>query len=95
MNITYASSACDLIKLFSPTVAQTEGIRVSLSKNEASVFIRFCNHTMSAEMRDGRYSYYIAPDSQDVAGYLTFADFGEMKEAIRAEAEAIIEGAEQ
>ena len=46
---------------------------------------------MSAKMRDGRYSYYIAEDSQKLAGYISFATFPEMKEAIRAEAEAIIE----
>lgn len=91
MSIPYTRETAELVALFSPTAAQTDSIRVSLSKNEASVFILFCAHTMSAKMRDGRYSYYIAEDSQKLAGYISFATFPEMKEAIRAEAEAIIE----
>jgi len=94
MSIPYTREVAELVALFSPTAAQTESIRVFLSKKEASVSIQFCNHTMSAKMRDRGYIYYIAEDSQDVARYI---NFGEMKEAIRAEAEAIIEkeGAEK
>ena len=97
MSIPYTRETAELVALFSPSAAQADSIRVSLSKNEASVFILFFTHTMSAKMRDGRYSYYIAADSQDDAGYITFPTFPEMKEAIRAEAEAIIEkeGAEK
>ena len=91
MSIPYTREVAELVALFSPTAAQAESIRVFLSKNEASVSIQFCNHTMSAKMRDRRYSYYIAEDSQDFAGYIPFPTFPEMKESIRVQAKAIIE----
>lgn len=97
MSIPYTREVAELVALFSPSAVQAEIIKVLFWRDGASVFVRFCNHTMSAVMGDRRYSYYIAPDSAELAGYIRFPTFPEMKEALRKKAEAIIEneGAEQ
>ena len=93
MSIPYTREVAELVALFSPTAAQAAHIATELTPSGSVVRVQMLGRIFSIDMVKANpkpYGYGIDGSTSKV-----FADFGEMKEAIRAEAEAIIEGAEQ
>ena len=89
MSIPYTRETAELVALFSPTAAQVRRIDAELTPTYARVGVDMRGHLFSISLIKANskpYGYCI-----DDSLSQTFADFGEMKEAIRAEAEAIIE----
>ena len=93
MSIPYTRETAELVALFSPTAAQVAHIATELTPTGSQVRVQMLGRIFNIAMTKANpkpYGYRIDGGKSKV-----FADFGEMKEAIRAEAEAIIEGAEQ
>lgn len=93
MSIPHTREIYELVQLFSPTAAQARRIDAELTPTYARVGVDMRGHLFSISIIKANskpYGYCIDDGLSE-----TFATFGEMKEAVRAEAEAIIEGAEQ
>ena len=93
MSIPYTRDVAELVALFSPSVAQAAHIATELTPTGAQVRVQMRGRIFDISMTKANpkpYGYSLERGKSKV-----FADFGELKEAIRAEAEAIIEGAEQ
>ena len=89
MSIPYTRETAELVALFSPTAAQVAHIATELTPTGSQVRVQMLGRIFSIAMTKANpkpYGYGIDGSTSKV-----FADFGEMKEAIRAEAEAIIE----
>lgn len=89
MSIPYTRETAELVALFSPTAAQAAHIATELTPIHALVKVQMQGRIFNIDMVKANpkpYGYRIDGGKSKV-----FADFGEMKEAIRAEAEAIIE----
>lgn len=89
MSIPYTREVAELVVLFSPTAAQAAHIATELTPSGSVVRVQMRGRIFDIAMTKANpkpYSY-----SMDGGKSKVFADFGEMKEAIRAEAEAIIE----
>lgn len=88
MSIPYTTAACELIKLFSPTAAKTTHMCVTLTPTFAKFTAAFCGHQIEAVYEETcRFAIYT--DSE--AAFKEYTSAAAMKEAIRVEAEAIIE----
>lgn len=92
MSIPYTREVAEIVALFSPSAAQVAHIATELTPAGSVVRVqmrgmrgRIFNIAM-VKANPKPYGY-----SMDGGISKVFADFGEMKEAIRAEAEAIIE----
>ena len=93
MSIPYTREVAELVALFSPSAVQAIFIATELTPTGSVVRVQMRGRLFNIHMfkRNPKpYGYSLERGTSKV-----FADFGEMKEAIRAEAEAIIEGAEQ
>ena len=95
MSIPYTREVAELVALFSPTAAQAAHIATELTPSGSQVRVQMQGRIFNIDMVKANpkpYSY-----SMDGGTSKVFADFSEMKEVIRAEAEAIIEkeGAEK
>ena len=89
MSIPYTREVAELVALFSPTAAQAAHIATELTPIHALVRVQMRGRIFDIAMTKASpmpYSY-----SMDGGTSKVFADFSEMKEVIRAEAEAIIE----
>lgn len=89
MSIPYTREVAEIVALFSPTAAQVAHIATELTPIHALVKVQMRGRLLNIAMVKANpkpYGYRIDGGTSKV-----FADFGEMKEAIRAEAEAIIE----
>ena len=89
MSIPYTREVAEIVALFSPTAAQVAHIATELTPAGSQVRVQMLGRIFSIDMVKANpkpYGY-----SMDAGTSKVFADFGEMKEAIRAEAEAIIE----
>ena len=93
MSIPYTREVAELVALFSPTAAQVAHIATELTPAGSVVRVQMRGRIFNIAMTKANpkpYGYGIDGSTSKV-----FSTFPEMKEAIRAEAEAIIEGAEQ
>ena len=95
MSIPHTREIYELVQLFSPTAAQARRIDAELTPTYARVGVDMRGHLFSISIIKANskpYGYCI-----DDSLSQTFADFGELKEAVRVQAEAIIEkeGAEK
>lgn len=93
MSIPYTRETAELVALFSPTAAQAAHIATELTPIGSQVRVQMRGRIFDIAMTKANpkpYGYGIDGSTSKV-----FSTFPEMKEAIRAEAEAIIEGAEQ
>lgn len=93
MSIPYTREVAELVALFSPTAAQAAHIATELTPIGSQVRVQMRGRRFDIAMTKANpkpYGYNLDGGKSKV-----FADFGEMKEAIRKEAEDIIEGAEQ
>ena len=93
MSIPYTREVAELVALFSPSAAQVAHIATEITPTGAQVRVQMRGRIFNIAMTKANpkpYGYNMDGGTSKV-----FADFGEMKEAIRAEAETIIEGAEQ
>ena len=93
MSIPYTREIYEMVQLFSPTAAQAAHIATELTPAGSVVRVQMRGRIFDITMTKANpkpYGYGIDGSTSKV-----FADFSEMKEAVRAEAEAIIEGAEQ
>ena len=89
MSIPYTREVGELVTLFSPTAAQAAHIAAELTPTGAQVRVQMRGRIFDIAMTKANpkpYGYGLERGKSKV-----FADFGELKEAIRAEAEAIIE----
>lgn len=89
MSIPYTREVAELVALFSPSAVQAIFIATELTPTGSVVRVQMRGRLFNIHMfkRNPKpYGY-----SMDGGTSKVFADFGEMKEAIRAEAEAIIE----
>ena len=89
MSIPYTRETAELVALFSPTAAQAAHIATELTPTGSQVRVQMRGRIFDIAMTKANpkpYGYSLERGKSKV-----FADFGEMKEAIRAEAEAIIE----
>lgn len=95
MSIPYTREVAELVALFSPTAAQAAHIATELTPTGSVVRVQMRGRIFDISMTKANpkpYGY-----SMDGGASKVFADFGEMKEVIRVQAEAIIEkeGAEK
>ena len=95
MSIPYTRETAELVALFSPTAAQAAHIATELTPIGSQVRVQMRGRIFDIAMTKANpkpYGYGIDGSTSKV-----FSTFPEMKEAIRAEAEAIIEkeGAEK
>lgn len=95
MSIPYTREVAELVALFSPTAAQAAHIATELTPTGSVVRVQMRGRIFDIAMTKANpkpYGYGIDGSTSKV-----FSTFPEMKEAIRAEAEAIIEkeGAEK
>lgn len=93
MSIPYTREVAEIVALFSPTAAQATHIATELTPTGSQVRVQMRGRIFDIAMTKANpkpYGYGIDGSTSKV-----FSTFPEMKEAIRAEAEAIIEGAEQ
>lgn len=101
MSITYASEVADIVALFSPTAAKTTHMCVTLTPTHAKFTAHFCgHHQIEAEFMAEECRFSLLDEIEEKHGvgksiFYGYRDPADMKEAIRKEAEAIIEGAEQ
>ena len=89
MSIPYTREVGELVTLFSPTAAQAAHIAAELTPTGAQVRVQMRGRIFDIAMTKANpkpYGYGIDGSTSRV-----FSTFPEMKEAIRAEAEAIIE----
>ena len=89
MSIPYTREVAELVALFSPSAVQAIFIATELTPTGSVVRVQMRGRLFNIHMfkRNPKpYGYSLERGKSKV-----FADFGEMKEAIRAEAEAIIE----
>ena len=89
MSIPYTREVAEIVALFSPSAAQVAHIATELTPAGSVVRVQMRWRIFNIAMTKANpkpYGY-----SMDGGTSKVFADFGEMKEAIRAEAEAIIE----
>ena len=89
MSIPYTREVAEIVALFSPTAAQVAHIATELTPSGSVVRVQMRGRIFDISMTKANpkpYGYSLERGTSKV-----FADFGEMKEAIRAEAEAIIE----
>ena len=89
MSIPYTREVAELVALFSPTAAQAAHIATELTPTGSVVRVQMRGRIFDIAMTKANpkpYSY-----SMDGGTSKVFADFGEMKEVIRVQAEAIIE----
>ena len=93
MSIASTREVAELVALFSPTAAQAAHIATELTPSGSVVRVQMRGRIFDIAMTKANpkpYGYGINGSTSKV-----FSTFPELKEAIRAEAEAIIEGAEQ
>ena len=95
MSIPYTREVAELVALFSPTAAQAAHIATELTPTGSVVRVQMRGRIFDISMTKANpkpYGYNMDGGTSKV-----FADFGEMKEVIRVQAEAIIEkeGAEK
>ena len=89
MSIPYTRETAELVALFSPSAAQVAHIATELTPAGSVVRVQMRGRIFSIDMVKANpkpYSY-----SMDGGTSKVFADFSEMKESIRVQAEAIIE----
>ena len=89
MSIPYTRETAELVALFSPTAAQAAHIATELTPSDSQVRVQMRGRIFDIAMTKANpkpYSY-----SMDGGTSKVFADFSEMKESIRVQAEAIIE----
>ena len=89
MSIPYTRETAELVALFSPTAAQAAHIATELTPSGSQVRVQMRGRIFDIAMTKANpkpYSY-----SMDGGTSKVFADFSEMKESIRVQAEAIIE----
>ena len=89
MSIPYTRETAELVALFSPTAAQVAHIATELTPAGSVVRVQMRGRIFDIAMTKANpkpYGYGIDGSTSKV-----FSTFPEMKEAIRAEAEAIIE----
>ena len=89
MSIPYTREVAEIVALFSPTAAQVAHIATELTPIGSQVRVQMRGRIFDIAMTKANPKPYCY--SMDGGISKVFADFGEMKEAIRAEAEAIIE----
>ena len=93
MSIPYTREVAEMVALFSPSAAQAAHIGAELMPSHTKVSVQMRGRIFDITMTKANpkpYGY-----SMDGGTSKVFSTFPEMKEAIRAEAETIIEGAEQ
>ena len=89
MSIPYTREVAELVALFSPTAVQAAHIATELTPSGSQVRVQMRGRIFGIAMTKANpkpYGYGIDGSTSKV-----FSTFPEMKEAIRAEAEAIIE----
>ena len=89
MSIPYTREVAELVALFSPSAAQAAHIATELTPTGSVVRVQMRGRIFDIAMTKANpkpYSY-----SMDGGTSKVFADFSEMKESIRVQAEAIIE----
>ena len=89
MSIPYTREVAEIVTLFSPTAAQAAHIATELTPTGSQVRVQMRGRIFDIAMTKANpkpYGY-----SMDGSTSKVFSTFPEMKEAIRAEAEAIIE----
>ena len=89
MSIPYTREVAELVALFSPSAAQTAHIAAELTPTGAQVRVQMRGRIFNIAMTKANpkpYGYGIDGSTSKV-----FSTFPEMKESIRAQAEAIIE----
>ena len=97
MSIPYTHAACELIKLFSPTVAKTTHMCVTLTPTHAKFTAHFCgHHQIEAEFTAEECRFSLLDEIEEKHGvgksiFYGYRDPSDMKESIRVQAEAIIE----
>lgn len=93
MSIPYTREVAEIVALFSPSAAQAAHIATELTPSGAQVRVQMRGRIFNIAMTKANpkpYGYGIDGSTSKV-----FSTFPEMKESIRVQAEAIIEGAEQ
>ena len=93
MSIPYTREVAELVALFSPSAAQAAHIAAELTPTGSVVRVQMRGRIFNIAMTKANpkpYGYGIDGSTSKV-----FLTFPEMKESIRVQAEAIIEGAEQ
>ena len=89
MSIPYTREVAELVALFSPSAAQVAHIATEITPTGAQVRVQMRGRIFNIAMTKANpkpYGYGIDGSTSKV-----FSTFPEMKESIRAEAEAIIE----